>query len=202
MSNNLGATLWLVVSSFLIVPTVAIAQQPITPVPMTPFADGTNSVLNADLKYQIADTKFIVLVPKGFVTDFASTPRAFWAVLPPNAKYQLAAIVHDFLYWDQGCTREQADALLRVAMAESNVESMKRDVIWQAVRNFGGGAWTDNAREKAEGQPRVIPAESLTIPALMTWTEYRAQLFGKGVRALPTPASAPDYCDAAKFVKF
>jgi len=50
-------------------------------------------------------------VPAGFVTDFASTPRALWSVIPPTGRYQLAAVVHDFLYWDQGCTREQADTV-------------------------------------------------------------------------------------------
>jgi hypothetical protein len=203
MLNHSRATVCLMSNLvLLILAPESIAQQPIKPVPMTPFADGANSLLNEDLNYRIGETKFTILVPRGFVTDFASTPRAIWAVLPPAATYQLAAIVHDFLYWDQDCTREQADALLRVAMAESKVDAIKRDIIWQAVRNFGQGPWTNNAREKAEGQPRVIPSEHLSIPPLMTWTEYRAQLFTKGVRPTPTPQTTPEYCDAAKLVKF
>ena len=190
------------ISALLLLAPHASPQQPIRPVPMTPFADGENSILNENLEYRVGDTKFTIVVPKGFVTDFASTPRAIWAVLPPAAAYQLAAIVHDFLYWDQGCTREQADALLRVAMAESKVDAFKRDIIWRAVRNFGQGPWTSNAREKGEGQPRVIPTNLLSIPPLMTWAEYRAQLFTKGVKAAPTPQTTPDYCDSAKFVKF
>jgi len=176
------------------------AQQPIRPVPLTPFADGESSVLMADLRYQIGTTNFVIVVPKGFVTDFASTPRALWAVLPPFGTYQLAAVVHDFLYWDQGCTREQADDLLRVAMFESKVESAKRDVIWQAVRRFGGTAWNQNAAAKAAGQPRVIPAADLDLPPLATWAEYRAALAAKGVRPDPTPRQPPDYCGAAASV--
>jgi hypothetical protein len=178
----------------------AAAQQPIRPVPLTPFADGQDSVLMADLRYQIGNTNFVIVVPVGFVTDFASTPRAIWAVLPPFGQYQLAAVVHDFLYWDQGCTREQADALLRVAMAESKVEPAKRDIIWQAVRRFGGSAWTANATAKAAGQPRIIPQADLEIPALVTWPEYRAQLVAKGVRPLPAPGPPPSYCEAAALV--
>jgi Protein of unknown function (DUF1353) len=162
------------------------AQQPIRPVPMIPFADGQNSVLMEDLVYRVGTTNFVITVPKGFVTDFASTPRAIWAVLPPTDKYQLAAIVHDFLYWDQQCTRAQADALLRVAMSESNVAATTRDVIWRAVQNFGGTAWTTNAQEKAAGRPRVIPSVDLSIPPLVTWADYRAQLIAKGVK--PEPA--------------
>jgi Protein of unknown function (DUF1353) len=173
------------------------AQQPIRPVPLTPFADGADSVLMADLRYQIGTTNFVIVVPLGFVTDFASTPKALWAVLPPFGTYQLAAVVHDFLYWDQGCTREQADALLRVAMAESKVDPKKRDIIWQAVRRFGQTAWDENARTKAAGQPRIIPVIDLDLPSLITWPEYRAQLVAKGVRPTPPPAVSPAYCTAA-----
>jgi hypothetical protein len=175
-------------------------QQPIVPVPFMPFADGENSVVMSTLKYQVGTTRFVIVVPAGFVTDFASTPRAIWAVLPPFGTYQLAAVVHDFLYWDQGCTREQADALLRAGMAESRVEPLKRDAIWQAVRKGGEAAWTKNASEKREGLPRIIPQASLQIPALTIWQEYRMQLFERGVRAVPTPSVPPDYCDAALFV--
>ena len=175
-------------------------QQPIVPVPFMPFSDGENSVVMSDLRYQVGTTQFAIIVPAGFVTDFASTPRAIWAVLPPFGNYQLAAVVHDFLYWDQGCTREQADALLRVGMAESRVEPLKRDAIWQAVRKGGESAWTKNASDKQAGLPRIIPPESLKIPALAIWQEYRAQLVQRGVRPAPKPAMPPDYCDAALFV--
>jgi Protein of unknown function (DUF1353) len=130
----------------------ARGQQPIPPVPLTPFGDGNDSVLMAELSYRIGETNHIIVVPAGFVTDFASTPRAIWSVLPPTGRYQMAAIVHDFLYWDQRCTREQADALLRVAMAESLVGPFKRDIIWRAVRDFGDAAWIANARAKANGR--------------------------------------------------
>ncbi len=130
----------------------AMAQQPIPPVPMTPFGDGQDSVLMGDLTYQIGNTSHVIVVPTGFVTDFASVPRAFWAVLPPFGNHQLAAIVHDFLYWDQGCTREQADALLRVGMAESAVEA------GDARRHMAGGACVRRhgmveQREREGGRP-------------------------------------------------
>jgi hypothetical protein len=61
-------------------PPSAAAQQPITPVPLMPFGDGQDSVLVAPLRYQIGRSAFIITVPEGFVTDFASTPRAIWAI--------------------------------------------------------------------------------------------------------------------------
>jgi hypothetical protein len=177
-----------------------VAQEPIKPVPLTPFGDGRDSVLMADLRYRIGKSNFTVVVPAGFVTDFASTPRAIWGVLPPVGSYQLPAVVHDFLYWDQGCTRQQADDLLRVAMAEHKVKAFERDVIWQAVRRFGDSAWATNAAAKAAGRPRIIPAEDMNIPALATWPEYQAQLMGKGVRAQATPATSPGYCGASGLI--
>ena len=139
--RSVACGIWLCLVVSFIVMSDLIAQQPIRPVPLTPVGDGQDSVLVADLKYQIGSTNFVIVVPAGFVTDFASTPRAIWAVLPPVGPYQLAAVVHDFLYWDQACTRQQADDLLRVAMAESKVKPFERDVIWQAVRKFGETAW-------------------------------------------------------------
>lgn len=182
-------------------PFDARAQQPIKPVPFMPFSDGNDSMVTADLAYQIGDTDFVITVPAGFVTDFASVPRMFWSVLPPAGKYQLAAVVHDFLYWDQGCTREQADALLRAAMIESQVEPVKREIIYEAVRRGGQNAWTTNATEKAAGQPRVVPAELRTIPALTTWAEYRQLLITRNFHPDPTPATPPPYCSAAGAVR-
>jgi hypothetical protein len=97
------------------------------------------------------------------------------------------------LYWDQGCTRDQADAIFRVAMAESNVKPFERDLMWEAVRKFGQSAWNDNAAAKQAGKPRIIPTAYMTIPPLVTWTDYQIQLMAQGVKPAPSP---PTYCSA------
>jgi Protein of unknown function (DUF1353) len=175
----------------------AEAQAPIRPVPMISFGDGQDSVLVAPLDYKIGQSEFIITVPAGFVTDFASTPHSVWANLPPTGRYLLAAVVHDFLYWDQGCTRRQADDLLHAAMAESQVKSSDRDLIWRTVRRVGGSAWEGNSSAKAAGKPRIIPPELMRIPELIAWREYQAQLIAKGIRPRPKPATPPGYCAAA-----
>lgn len=180
----------------VLVARIVVAQQPIVPVPLTPFGDGEDSVLTQDLRYQVLKTDFVIIVPAGFVTDFASTPRALWSVLPPTGRYQLAAVVHDFLYWDQSCTREQADAIFRVAMSESNVKPVERDLMWRAVRNFGQSAWDDNSAAKNAGKPRIIPAAYMNIPALVTWSQYQAQLMTQGVKPSPPSPATPTYCPA------
>jgi len=39
-----------------------------------------------------------ITVPAGFDTDYASIPRIFWPIYPPDGEYAPAAILHDFLY--------------------------------------------------------------------------------------------------------
>ena len=192
----MGKALCLTFLLSLLFPQWAIAQQPIAPVPMTPFGDGQDSVLTGNLQYRVLETTFVIVVPAGFVTDFASTPRALWSVIPPTGRYQLAAVVHDFLYWDQGCTREQADAIFRVAMAESNVKPYERDLMWQAVRRFGQSAWNDNAAAKQAEKPRIVPTAYMNIPPLVTWSDYQDQLVRQGIKPVQTPATPPVYCTA------
>ena len=54
-----------------------------------------------------------VNVPTGFVTDLASIPRPFWSVFPKTGRYAYAAIVHDYLYWTQTVSRDEATRYLR-----------------------------------------------------------------------------------------
>ena len=59
--------------------------------------------------YVIGSTNERIVVPKGFVTDFASILQAFWALgLSPHGQYSRAAVVHDYLYWSQSCSRYRA----------------------------------------------------------------------------------------------
>lgn len=39
-----------------------------------------------------------ILIPTGYVTDFASVPVLLWSFFPPIGKYNRAALVHDYLY--------------------------------------------------------------------------------------------------------
>src|ERR1700709_1690961 len=103
---------------FLTLPAIvlavsAVAQQPIDAPLLKPFADNHDWVLFADVRYRIGQSDTVIRVPRGFVTDFASIPQGFWSLnLSPNGRYSKAAIVHDFLYWTQACSRDQADNLL------------------------------------------------------------------------------------------
>lgn len=90
-----------------------------------------------------------VEVPADFVTDFASIPRILWAIAPRWGRYGWAAVIHDFLYWDQRMTRREADEVFLDAMKDSAVPVWRRTVIYRAVRVFGCFAWKRNAALKA-----------------------------------------------------
>lgn len=82
-----------------------------------------------------------VMVPEGYATNFASIPRFFWRILPPDGPYRKAAIVHDAMYDAGYPSRWLADAIFCEAMAELGVVAWKRMLMWVFVRLFAGGAW-------------------------------------------------------------
>ena len=112
-----------------------------------------------------------IVVPTGFVTDFASVPRPFWALLPTDDEYVTAAVIHDWLYWNQATTREKADQALKDSMIELGVSSLKVTAIYEGVNLFGGSAWSENARLKADGERRVLKQtpEDLRV----RWKEWK-----------------------------
>ena len=71
-------------------------------------------MLTEPLPTRIGRSSEIITIPKGFVTDLTSIPRFFWSAFPKSGPYMSAAILHDYLYWDQRCTREQADRIFDI----------------------------------------------------------------------------------------
>lgn len=187
--------------AILLLPVLAIVCgcQAIRPVGMIPFADGKDWVLLDDLEYTIGDRGPTIVVPSGFVTDLTSAPAIVWAVLPPFGRYQHAAIVHDFLYWDQGCTKPQADKIFLLGMRESRVPPLKADAIWAAVSLKGTDAWEANKREKERDRlVRFVPPERLNDLDFSdtTWPQYRAKLRAENRRPASKAILAPSYCAA------
>ena len=112
-----------------------------------------------------------VTVPIGFVTDFASIPRIFWSILPPDGKYTYPAILHDYLYWTQTRTKEVADNILKFGMEDFSVGTVTSMAIYNAVRAFGGSAWNENARLKSVGEKRVL--RRFPEEPTVTWAAWK-----------------------------
>lgn len=99
----------------------------------------------------ISLTRGWVEVEKGFDTDYASIPRIFWNIMPPDAEYTEAAVVHDRDYWYQEVEREVADLTLLQGMEALGVSFLRRQLIYRSVRAFGSIAWNANRRKKLAG---------------------------------------------------
>lgn len=97
-----------------------------------------------------------VIVPIGFVTDLASIPRFLWTTVRPEGRYAYAAMVHDYLYWTQDRSREEADEIFRIAMGDSKVDGWKITAIYQLVRMAGQSAWDNNRKLKEQGEKRIL----------------------------------------------
>ena len=112
--------------------------------PLTVTKHGRWWVTAKQFTYYVGEDKnsVTITVPRGFHTDFASVPRVFWIILPPDGKYTQAAVLHDYLYSEQICERKTADRIFINAMKVLGVPLWKRRVMYRAVRMFGWIPWS------------------------------------------------------------
>lgn len=76
---------------------------------------GQNSINNYKLLESVSfklSNDFIITIPEGYTWDLSSVPRFLWWLLPPDGDFQIAALIHDYLYEYNvalGVTRKFAD---------------------------------------------------------------------------------------------
>jgi hypothetical protein len=112
-----------------------------------------------------------VTVPVGFVTDFASIPRAFWSLLRPDGNYAYAAVIHDFLYWTQALPRDKSDLIFKLAMQDFEIGTSQVTTIYAGVRAGGDGPWKENCKLKAGGERRILKA--FPKDPRIRWEDYK-----------------------------
>lgn len=105
------------------------------------YVDGVDWLLTDELVYQTV-LGIKIIVPAGFVTDFASTGRILHRILPAagdgrNAKYGPSSVVHDWIYRSGAFSRWFADFVFYEAMVSEGVSWWRRWLMWLAVRLFG-----------------------------------------------------------------
>ncbi len=113
---------------------------------VTPLSDGKTWIILSEFGYEVGEegSGDHISVPIGTHTDFASIPRSLWAVFPRWGKYGNAAVIHDWMYWNQSRSRKEADDIFLEGMEVLEVPTWKRKAIYRAVRWFGGFAWRSN----------------------------------------------------------
>ena len=100
-------------------------------------------VLLAPLAFSSNLLDRLVIVPEGFVTDFASVPRApltYWLF---GGIGDEAAVVHDFLYEKGLVPRELADQVYGEALTACGVPAWRRVAMVAAVRVFGASRYLE-----------------------------------------------------------
>lgn len=112
-----------------------------------------------------------IIVPRGFVTDLASIPRIFWSILRPDADYAYAAIIHDFLYWQQRLSKNKADTILKMSMEDFQLSKPIVASIYYAVVILGKTAWSNNRKAKANGESRIL--KKFPPDAKTTWEQWK-----------------------------
>lgn len=104
---------------------------------------------------------WFVDIPANLITDFASVPRAAWAIVNPVGKIGKPAVVHDKLYTapvvhnertSRAITRAEADRILHDAMVSVGVPGWERGLVGSLLSAFGGAAWD---RHRAEDAAKV-----------------------------------------------
>lgn len=87
------------------------------------------------------DSQRRYVVPKGFVTDFASIPRVLWPVFSPiDYKTISPAILHDYLYTcPNDLTRAEIDSIFYSSLIDNRVNPVVAYAYWIAVR-LGGNS--------------------------------------------------------------
>ena len=176
------------------------------PAVLSPFGDGSQWVVWQDMKFvaQLEDnTVASIEVPRGFVTDLASTPRRFWAIYPPFGKYLSASILHDYLYWTQICERDVADSIFYQTMKTSGVDQTTQALFLMVLRSQGAAAWQENQLDKQKGLVRIVPDEYLDpnkqhFKRSTHWPELRQALLTEHVeeQAPPNKESMLKACTA------
>lgn len=102
-------------------------------------------ILLAPLVYYSALLADLVKVEEGFITDYASVPRApltYWLF---GGVGDEAAVVHDFLYETGAVPRDVADAVYGEALTACGVPAWRRAPMVLAVRLFGAGRYSPAA---------------------------------------------------------
>lgn len=103
----------------------------------------------------------LIIVPEGFVTDFASVPRLPVAYFLAGGLAHAAAVVHDWLYTTHKLDRATADEVFKQACIDCGVSPWRAWVMWLGVRAGGASSWGADGPAQPPGVSIQIQQEGL-----------------------------------------
>lgn len=104
-------------------------------------------ILLADLIYYSNQFSIEIVVPEGFISDFASVPGQIIlpGLVPKIGRIRDAAVVHDYLYRTCGMNgslnREVCDLIFKEAALDCGVPAWRADMAHTGVRIGGWKPW-------------------------------------------------------------
>jgi hypothetical protein len=158
--------------------------------------------LGAEFPYCDAKTGRVIVVPKWYVTDFASVPWYGQEVIDPQGPTARAAIVHDWLYTiGEPGKRQEADETFYRAMIAFGVDQFHAKLAFDAVRAGGQagyglkGDWLfiDPARQDQIQPPPFAKPTTGTVRYIPNCTGFKEMVMA-GWKAYPvrmTPVTPP-----------
>ncbi|MBQ5946089.1 DUF1353 domain-containing protein [Massilia sp. ST3] len=109
------------------------------------------------LRFTPTNSASRIQVPAGFVTDLASIPPQLWWWQAPHGKTMAPAIVHDYLYWQQTCSKDEADAVFYVLLRELGMGHFEAKAIYIGVRTSEADeSWEKNKHARGGGEVRFF----------------------------------------------
>lgn len=114
--------------------------------------------LRAALMYATDVIDRVIVVPYGFITDFASVPRLPLAYLMAGNKAQGPAVIHDWLYSTHEVERDVADNIFHEAILAAGHNRFTAWLMWAGVRVGGAFAWDKpNLKQPMHIELPVLP---------------------------------------------
>ena len=115
-------------------------------------AIGKNTFMVRDpLTLTFSDGAPAITVPAGFVTELSSVPKDLRGAVAP-------AVLHDYLYWYQPCTQEEADAVMYSALAAVGASRSTAAAAVQAIAKTGPAAFKKYQERRRSGEVRTFTA--------------------------------------------
>jgi hypothetical protein len=113
----------------------------------SPVPNSDDWIVRGEIRFYSAILGRVITVPLLFITDLASTPFWLWWKYPPSGKYDLAVILHDWLFWTQQCTFDEANQVLREAMLICGCKQKDANNFYWGVRLGSKGVWDGYAKQ-------------------------------------------------------
>jgi len=100
---------------------------------------------------------YIIEVPAGFVTDYASIPKYLrWYINSDDPKIMGPAFIHDFLYQTNITSRATADAIFYHLLRENNVKRWEAKFMRLGVSLFGKKSYLNGPQRLTKNSPELI----------------------------------------------